>query len=108
MFETESFRKQIQETVNLEAFRNGMREYETGIVSMLHGLASENEAELMERELRKAVFERRGIPDALRSVELLTRDASRYAAADNRTTVQLADMRKAYELNFCRIWPFCK
>ena len=108
MFETEEFRKQIQEAFITEAANNKTDRYEPEIIEYLQRLASENERLLMEREVRKTAAQRRGIRDALRSVEELTREASRYAAADKRTTVQLADMQKAYVAKLCQVWPFCR
>ena len=107
MFETESFRTQIEETVSAEAANNQMERYQRTIVTYLRRLATDNEGLLMEREFRKAAAERRGIPDALRSVRELTREAARYAAADKRTLLTVDDMQKAYEAKFCQVWPFC-
>ena len=108
MFETESFRRQIEDTVGSEAGRSGMERYSEGIAEFLQKLASDNESILMDRELRKTAAERRGIPDALESVRVLTREASRYAAEERRTTVQLADFQKAQQTRFCQVWPFCR
>jgi histone H3/H4 len=62
----------------------------------------------MENEVRKTAALRRGVRDALASADFLAREASRYAAADNRKTLQLEDVRKAYQANFCQVWPFCR
>jgi len=107
MFETEIFRAQITSVVRQVAGKNNMGRYENSIVKYLQELASENESVLMERELRESPAQRRGIPDALQSVEELTREASRYALAEKRTVLKLADIQKAYEAKFCQVWPFC-
>ena len=49
MFETEEFRKQIQEAFITEAANNKMDRYEPEIIEYLQRLASENERLLMER-----------------------------------------------------------
>jgi hypothetical protein len=108
MFETVSFRTELQKRIGEEAGRSGMKDVETGIIDYLQGLASGNESSLMEREFRKAVHERRGISDALRSAEQLTREGARYALADRRTVLRLEDIQKAYNTKFCQFWPFCK
>ena len=108
MFETEGFKDQLTEAVSREAADSGLKEYEPEIINYLQKLASENESTLMEREVRKVASERRGMPDALISVRVLARDASRSAAAEKRTILKLADVQAAYRAKFCQFWPFCK
>jgi len=108
MFETEGFKAQLTQVISLEAFNNNLEEYETRIVDYLQHLASENEDVLMEREMRKAAHIQRGVNDALHSAIELTKDASRYAAAENRSVLRVSDIEKAYRARFCQFWPFCK
>jgi len=108
MFETTQFRDQISEVVAREAGGASLTRYETGIVNYLQNLATGNESDLMEQEIRKAVGTRRGVPEALESVARVVQDASRYASMEKRTTLTLEDVQKAYALNFCQIWPLCK
>jgi hypothetical protein len=108
MFETESFREQIEKAIIREASRNYMTEYEPAIVPYLQRLASDNESILMERELRKVASERRGIEEALRSVAKLTREASQNASSEGRKVLHLSDIQNAYKAKFCQFWPFCK
>ena len=107
MFETDSFKSQIDETIRQEAGRRGMARFQLAIVDYLQDLAKENERELMEHELRKTTG-RRGTQDALRSVAVLVEYASLYATAENRTLLKMEDMRKAYQAKYCSVWPFCK
>lgn len=107
MFETGNFRRQIYDTITAVAGESGIEQVQPEIAEFLQKLASENEDVLRERELTKTEAERREIPHALRSVEELTREASRYAAADQRTTLELNDFEKAYRAKFCQVWPFC-
>jgi hypothetical protein len=108
MFETNFFKKQLTDAIIAEAGENNLRQYEDSIVEYLQGLASQNEPDLMERELRKSASARRGIPDALKSARELTREACRYAAADKRPLLKLSDIQAAYRGKFCQVWPFCK
>ena len=108
MFETTRFKEQLTDVVTREALNNNLEEYEPAIIDYLQRLASENESVLMERELRKTAAARRGIPDALRSAVELTKEASRYAAAENRKLLRVSDIRAAYSAKFCQVWPFCK
>jgi histone H3/H4 len=108
MFETEGFKEQLESTVSRETARNNLDRYHTGIIDYLQGLAIRNESTLMEREARKSASARRGIPDALISANILVEEAASYAAADNRKLLTRADIEKAYQAKFCRVWPFCK
>ena len=108
MFETPSFRAQLQEIVSSELGRTKITRFETEIPTFLQALATDNEPVLMEREIKKAVGTRRGIPDALQSARELVRDAIVSAVVARRDTLEVADVRKAYEAKFCKVWPFCR
>lgn len=108
MFETEDFRKRIEDAVASEAGNRGLEKYETSIIGFLQGLASENERPLMLEEMRKAASVRRGIPDAVNSARELIRQASTYALAEKRAVLRQSDVEKAYWAMFCGVWPFCK
>jgi hypothetical protein len=110
MFETEGFKNELTRGVARGTEISGLLEYETRIVDYLQRLASENESPLMEREVRmhKVASERRGVPDALNSATELTKEASKYAAADRRTLLRMSDIEAAYRAKFCQFWPFCK
>jgi len=108
MFETTHFTEELTNTISREAANNGMERYETGIVGFLQTLAINNESILLQEELRKSASLRRGTPDALQSTKLLVETAARFAQADKRSTLSLSDMQRAWEVNFCRIWPFCR
>jgi hypothetical protein len=107
MFETESFKEQLQSTVATVAGRNKMKEYEPGAVRFLADLAAENESTLMEQEFRK-VARRRGIPEALQGAAELTMQAAQHASAEGRTILKRVDMEMAYKAKFCQVWPFCR
>jgi hypothetical protein len=108
MFETESFRDELERTVSAEAANNNMTHYQTAAINFLQEQARQNEPILMDREIRKAAGTRRGIPDALASARELVKEAAQYAAADKRTLITRADIEKAHNAKFCRVWPFCK
>jgi hypothetical protein len=108
MFETEVFKKQLTDVIAREVGGTGLTEYETAVIDFLQRLASENENILMEREVRKVASERRGMSDALDSARNLTREASRYAAAEKRPVLKVSDIEAAYRAKFCQFWPFCK
>ena len=108
MFENESFKSSLTSTVSMEAGRRGLASYETGIVDYLQKLASVNEVTLMEQEMRKVVGARRGINEALQSARELVKEGAKFAAADKRTTLTVADITAAYRVKFCSVWPFCK
>jgi hypothetical protein len=108
MFETESFKKQLESAISAEAGSGGLTQYETAIIAHLQRLAADNESTLMERELRKAASERRSVLDALNNARSLAREACRYAAAEKRTVLELSDIDTAYRAKFCQFWPFCK
>ena len=107
MFETENFRSQLEDAISSEAAQANITEYRTSIVRYLQNLALENEAVLMEREVKKLAG-RRGMADALASARQLVREAALYSRSENRTTLYLEDVKKAYQVNFCRFWPFCR
>ena len=108
MFETENFRVQLENAVAQEAARNGITQYDGQIVKYLQDRATENEADLMAIEIRKAVTERRGVPDALKSARELIRVASVLVLGEDRKTLTQADVELAYRVKFCEVWPFCK
>jgi len=108
MFETDDFRDLLTNAVVSEAANRGLTEYRLSIITYLQTLAAQNESPLMERELRKAASDRRGIPAALDSARLLIRESAKYAAAEKRTVLHLDDVEKAYKEKFCQVWPFCK
>jgi hypothetical protein len=108
MFETQRFKEQLVEAVSMEVANNKLERYEPAIIDYLQRLASGNESDLMERELRKAPGTQRGVRDALNSARELTKEASRYAAADKRMVLRLPDIEAAYKARFCQFWPFCK
>jgi hypothetical protein len=108
MFETQRFKEQLAEAVSMEVANNNLERYENAIIDYLQRLASGNESDLMERELRKAPGTQRGVRDAVNSARELTKDASRYALADKRTTLRVVDIDAAYKARFCQFWPFCK
>jgi AICAR transformylase/IMP cyclohydrolase PurH len=107
MFETDNFKNQLRAAISAEAVRNGLT-YDAAIVEYLQKLASENEKDLMERELRKSVGDRRGIQDALRSATELAAEAARNATMQKSNNLSLANIQDAYRAKFCRVWPFCK
>lgn len=108
MFETERFKKLLDSTVSIETDNNNLERYQPSIIDYLQGLATRNESTLMEREVRKAAAAQRGIPDALMSASILVKEAATYATADKRKLLTQADVEKAYQAKFCRVWPFCK
>jgi hypothetical protein len=108
MFETEQFKRQLTDTIVTEASRTSIKTYEIAIVDYLQKLATTNEQPLMEREMRKAAGERRGLLDALSSARELTREAVGLAIAERRTLLKVSDFEAAYRSRFCRVWPFCK
>jgi hypothetical protein len=108
MFETTEFRDSLTKIVEQEARSAGLRQYQTSVVYFLQNLATENESELVDRELRKAAGLRRGVPDALGSARELIKTASDIARAVGRDTLTLPDMQAAYRVKFCQVWPFCK
>jgi|GEM_PF-4516039 len=108
MFETESFKNQLQETIADEAGRQRLAQFNTSIIAYLQSLATTNEPPLMESEMRKTASLRRGIPDALASTRELVKEASARAIAAGRTTMTLEDMSAAYQAKFCQVWPFCR
>ena len=108
MFETERFKKQLTDAVIAEALNHKLTQYQPSIIDYLHGLAYENEKDLMERELRKAVTERRGVREAIDSARMLISEASGYAIRDGRDLLKLSDVQTAYRAKFCQFWPFCK
>ena len=108
MFETTDFQNLLDNAVSSEAGLRGLASYQTSIVTYLQDLASGNERFLMEDEMRKSASTRRGTGDALNSARVLVKEASAYASADRRTTLELADIEKAYRAKFCQVWPFCR
>lgn len=108
MFETERFREQLERTVNSEAYRNGMSHYETAIPPALRRYAIANESILMEREMQKSSYMRRGVDEALESVRVLIREASIIASQNHRTLITKLDFDAAYQRKFCQVWPFCR
>lgn len=108
MFETNQFKEQLTNTISLEAANNGMETYETGIVNFLQTLATNNESVLFEEELKKLASQRRGIPNALQSTKYLVEIAAKFAQSEKSTTLRLSDMQHAWEVSYCRIWPFCR
>lgn len=107
MFETPEFREQIVGAVSSEAARNGLSKYAKSIIDYIRDLAVANEQVLMERERQKTIG-RRGIPEALASVAVLIGTASQYALSERTDTLQLGHVQRAYQANFCRLWPLCK
>ena len=108
MFESAQFREQLDHEVSAEAGRAGLARYQVAVVDYLQRLAAENEAALMETELRKARESRRGVQDAIASARVLAKAASVCAVAAGRNVLQTEDMQRAYLANFCQIWPFCR
>ena len=108
MFETQQFEDDLDKVISRTAGNQGLTKYQNSAVRFLRDLAISNESDLMIHEVKKAAGLRRGVREALKSAELLTREASRYARDDNRDTLTQADMQKAYQANFCQVWPFCK
>jgi histone H3/H4 len=97
MFETEGFKNQLTNAVSSEAANSGLAEYRLSIITYLQKLATDNESTLMDREVRKAASEQRGMADALDSARELTREACKYAAADKRTVLNLEDVTRRLE-----------
>jgi hypothetical protein len=108
MFETKEFRDRLTNMIISAAGENNLEEYEPRILDFLQKLASENEGTLMPIELRKAQGERRGQTDALANARRLAVEASRYAVADKRKTLQFSDIDRAYKAKYCQFWPFYK
>jgi adenylosuccinate synthase len=108
MFETEDFRKQLENAISSTAAQQGMTEYQTAITTYLQSLATVNEPVLMENEMKKAVGARRGIYDALESARALVSEAATYAQSEKRKVIQVVDVQKAYSAKFCKVWPFCR
>ena len=108
MFETTQFLNQLNEVIGRETDRTSLTHYESNIAVYLQSLAVRNEPILMERELKKAASDRRGVSAALVSVSQVVQEASRYAVLDRQTTLRLSDVQKACEAKFCQIWPFCR
>jgi histone H3/H4 len=108
MFETAQFREQVEHEISTEATQAGLTQYQVAVVDYLQRLAAENEAALMETELRKARESRRGLRDAVASARVLAKAASLLASAAGRNTLQIEDIQIAYRANFCQVWPFCR
>jgi histone H3/H4 len=107
MFETDEFKNQLAASISAEAGNNNIERYETRIVDYLQGIATETE-NLEARQMKKGAKVRGGIPDALSSAKELTREASKYAAAEKRKVITLTDIESACKAKFCQVWPFCK
>lgn len=108
MFETDRFARELTDAVATQVRDLGFGDFDRSVTKTLRRLAMENESVLMERELRKAVGERRGLRHALRSARELTKDAARYAAKAGRDKIKAEDFNAAYSAKFCQFWPFCK
>ena len=108
MFETEGFKTALTLIVSEETTKTGLKTYESGIIDYLQTLASENEKDLMEKELRKPTTERRGVSTALQSARELVKEGAKFAAMEKRELLTVADITTAYKVKFCSVWPFCK
>ena len=97
------FRSRVSST----ASSAGMERYQTAIVDRLMLLLADRKQVRKLEESRKVGREQRTQSDALRSVNKLIESASSYAREEKRTTVTREDFEKAYQANFCMVWPFC-
>lgn len=108
MFETENFERRVTESVSNAAARLGLKFYTLSVPQKLVKLARDNEHILLTEEFRKEASERRGVEDAIRSVTKVASDAAKIARNEGRDTLTESDFDRAYRMNFCRIWPFCR
>jgi hypothetical protein len=108
MFETQSFRERLADTISRHVTANNLTEYDSTIVSYLQQKAVDNEKALMDIEHKKSASSQRGVNDALVSAITLIREASKYAIADRRKLLTKADVEAAYKAKYCQVWPFCK
>ena len=108
MFETKEFRDLLKNKIEIEYRRNDMTGFDNNIVDFLQPLASNNEPILTELEAKKSPALRKGLPDALQSIEDLVGDAARYACMDGRKIITVEDVQAALKLRLCKVWPFCK
>ncbi|MCX6339978.1 MAG: hypothetical protein NTX71_08670 [Candidatus Aureabacteria bacterium] len=58
-------------------------------------------------ELVKRTSERRTQSDAFASVDLLVKEAARYARARGSKAIEIEDMQQAHSSKFCMVWPLC-
>lgn len=102
-----SFRDELNRAVSGEAYRSGMKSYQTIIVDRLMQYLRDNRQVLMEQEAIKTASLQKTKADAIASVNTLVKRASEIAATDQRTLLEATDFDQAYKEKFCMVWPFC-
>jgi hypothetical protein len=101
------FKNEVRERVKSDAGKYGMEKYETVIGEKLIEYLEKYKSPLIEAELKKASYLRKTKDDSIRSIDKLMEYACDLAKKENRKVVQIGDFEKAYEANFCMLFPFC-
>jgi hypothetical protein len=104
---SEPFRREIEGRLRISAGEYGMRTYESAISDMIFGFAQLKREKNARQELIREASLRRGMPEAMDSVQKLVKSASATAMAAGRDNLTVEDIQRAYQENFCLIWPFC-
>lgn len=105
--DTEEFKNEVRKRVEQVAQEQGLDLdgtvpfYLTSIYLERHKLESASV------ELIKEASQRRSRSDALRSVDVLVKEAASISKRRGSNTIESKDMSRAYDAKFCMIWPFC-
>jgi len=106
MFETAVFRGQIIENLVLATSEFRLDGYHPAIPDALQFLAQANEEFLLQHERQRPAAERRGLPDALKSLGVLAMSAARNARERHAMVIDIPDLARAYATHFGTLWPF--
>ena len=104
--ESEEFKKNIEQRVIARAKKEGFN-VESSVTFLLTVYLDHYRDENRHSELLKEKSKQREQADALRSVNVLIKEAAENAKDRKSNTISMADMRKAHKDKFCMVWPFC-
>ena len=93
----------------LDHFRNYLRVsgYTLSVDASLH-LRKYMTVAKRRRKIAETLSKREKTPgDLIEGFSRLANESMRFASRENRTTVNVNDVRKAIAVLFCGVWPFC-
>lgn len=101
------FKKAIEDRIKIKAGEFGLSTYDNTIPDLVFGFARQNRQKNEQREMIREASQRRGMGDALDSLETLVRTASEFAKQEGSRNLTVDHVARAYKAKFCSIWPFC-
>jgi hypothetical protein len=108
MFETAEFESRIVKAFDVAAQEFKLKGYVPEIPPILYFLARANEAVLLQREQARSAEQRRGMPEALESLNIISMETARNADGRRAKEMEVIDLVQVYTKNYCGIWPFCR